>query len=122
MTAKGDLDAVFGSWTCHVCGDERPDSLIGVHKHHHGAGLCECHPDDRFEWQENVRYCRDRPACAEGATTFHHVKPAKNVVQSQATTAAGREYPCPDCDRVYPTPAGLGGHRSQAHRRQGADT
>ena len=54
---------MIDSWTCHVCGDERPDALISVHK------------TDRSEefgfpsgtWVENVRYCNDRPACIEGA-------------------------------------------------------
>ena len=48
------------TWTCHVCGAERPDALIGVHSRDVvlGSGVTA---------RENVRYCLDRPACAEGA-------------------------------------------------------
>lgn len=51
------------TWTCHVCGDRRPDERISVHK-----------SEREFVWgttvTENVRYCNDRPACREGAATI----------------------------------------------------
>lgn len=48
-------------WTCHVCGDYRPDDLIGV--------VSTTRVRNNVEIIENVRYCRDRPACLEGAET-----------------------------------------------------
>jgi hypothetical protein len=49
-------------WTCHVCGDERPDSAISVFKRKHGENITE-----------NIRFCNDRQACAAGAQTFSHL-------------------------------------------------
>lgn len=46
-------------WRCHVCGDERPDEAVSVHKivrYDFGATLIE-----------NVRYCNDRSACRRSA-------------------------------------------------------
>ena len=52
-----DLDSM--TWTCHVCGDERPDRFISVFKAKHMVGAVEV--------QTNIRYCNDRPECAGGA-------------------------------------------------------
>ena len=48
------------TWTCHVCGKERPDAKISVYssKVDMGHGI---------EMTQNVRYCNDRQACREGA-------------------------------------------------------
>lgn len=54
------------TWTCHVCGDERPDDKIGVHKRTKKMGP--------VEFQENVRYCNDRDSCVTGAMDVHFVK------------------------------------------------
>lgn len=50
-------------WTCHVCGDLRPDNKISVYK-----------KDQSEKWglphgsvTQNVRYCNDKPECIEGA-------------------------------------------------------
>lgn len=48
------------TWTCHVCGDERPDSAIDVFKTKRTL-------DGGIEVQTNVRYCNDRPTCIEEA-------------------------------------------------------
>lgn len=53
-----------GTWTCHVCGDERPDAQISV------LSTYVRPPHWKPGWppvQQNVRYCNDRPACIEGA-------------------------------------------------------
>ena len=55
------------TWTCHVCGDERPDAIISVHQRH------------RFllgdvPVTENIRYCNDRPECQQGALSFTFLK------------------------------------------------
>lgn len=52
----------FGTWTCHLCRELRPDRLIGVVKH--------THITNGVVMQENVRYCRDREKCYEGALKF----------------------------------------------------
>lgn len=44
------------TWTCHCCGDERPDAAVSVHKVAVDSVLTV-----------NVRYCNDRPACYDMA-------------------------------------------------------
>lgn len=51
------------TWTCNVCGAERPDALIGVAKR--PGPVLATREDVRPTW--NIRYCRDRPACIEHA-------------------------------------------------------
>ena len=57
------------TWTCHICGEERPDRLISVRsktvKH---AG---------FTTTENVRYCNDRITCSTASLSFSHFKGVK---------------------------------------------
>lgn len=50
------------TWTCHICGDERPDALISVRKVPAEMG--------GVNFEQNVRYCNDRPACAEASKTY----------------------------------------------------
>lgn len=48
------------TWTCHICGEERPDDKISVTTHpliYNGQRI----------GSQNVRYCNDRTSCAEGA-------------------------------------------------------
>jgi len=53
------------SWTCHVCGDERPDGRISVHTK----------PLPGIEHAtQNIRYCNDRPECVAGAPLFNFVE------------------------------------------------
>lgn len=67
-------------WICHVCGDRRPDHLISVHK-----------TDRSDEWKlppgtltENVRYCSDRPECAEGAPHIRwYPRPADDTEEAR---------------------------------------
>lgn len=49
------------TWTCHACGDVRPDSEIAV--------FSRVHPIERSgaTMSENIRFCADRPACEERA-------------------------------------------------------
>jgi hypothetical protein len=56
------------TWTCHVCGDERPDEQISVHK-------TQVELRGAVTVTQNVRYCNDRPACAEGAKTYSFFDP-----------------------------------------------
>lgn len=58
------------TWTCHVCGKERPDQLISVFKRDisHTFGL----PTGTV--QENVRYCNDSQSCFDRAQSYRHLK------------------------------------------------
>jgi hypothetical protein len=51
-------------WTCHICGEERPDSSISVHQRRE--------TDPRFPGAktQTVRYCNDQPLCTFGATVL----------------------------------------------------
>lgn len=54
---QANTDEATGlTWTCHICGDERPDKLISVLSYPIFEGA-----------KRNVRYCNDRVACLEGA-------------------------------------------------------
>lgn len=60
-----DLDSI--TWTCHLCGKERPDRLISVFCKeidigHGGAGIVT----------ENIRYCNDDQVCRSRAPYFRH--------------------------------------------------
>lgn len=50
---------MIGTWTCHVCGNERPDDKISVYSTDVALGPVKA--------RQNVRYCNDRPECVEGA-------------------------------------------------------
>ncbi len=54
------------TWSCHVCGDTRPDSRISVDSRTVYLGVVEA--------QENVRHCNDRPGCIAGAPLIHWLK------------------------------------------------
>lgn len=49
------------TWTCHVCGDERPDRAISVAQHVTPI------MGGRTHMTRNVRYCNDRESCAAAA-------------------------------------------------------
>lgn len=61
----GDL-----TWTCHICGDERPDRFIGVHTRDVSTDFNL--PPGTV--QENVRYCIDRDNCVQRATHYRLIK------------------------------------------------
>lgn len=49
---------MFDTWSCHICGDTRPDAKIAVMSYPlKGFVGASC----------NVRYCRDRKECYDGA-------------------------------------------------------
>lgn len=60
-TVQGELRMSDLGWTCHVCGDERPDQFVSVRSRPFAIGEVIGH--------ENIRYCNDRPACIEGSKT-----------------------------------------------------
>lgn len=57
--AEEPIDLASLTWTCMVCGQERPDSCISVAPHP-VRGLEQWFPATRT----NVAYCNDRPLCA----------------------------------------------------------
>lgn len=57
------LDPSAMTWTCMVCGDERPDAAISVAKRDL-SNDGQIVPGATF----NLRYCNDRADCTEKAT------------------------------------------------------
>ena len=57
------------TWTCHICGAERPDDRISVYK----TDMSTKYGLPVGTVQENVRYCNDNVDCCEKAKTFSFV-------------------------------------------------
>jgi hypothetical protein len=55
------------SWTCHVCGDKRPDAQISVR-------TSPIIVNGRELGSQNVRYCNDKQSCIEKSKTFSFMK------------------------------------------------
>ena len=53
------------TWRCDLCGQERPDPLISVHKV--DIGPKNLPPGTVVR---NVKYCNDNPRCREGAENW----------------------------------------------------
>ena len=74
MKSPTDLEWMRGiypedlTWTCHICGEERPDDKIGVINRQ-----IIIIPD--VIGHENIRFCKDKESCREGALTFSHLNP-----------------------------------------------
>lgn len=64
---KGESVESQLTWKCHVCGEVRPDERISVLS-------TERVSENGVHYTENVRYCNDRPACVEGATSVSFTK------------------------------------------------
>lgn len=58
------------SWTCHICGRERPDTVIKVYT----RDVSEKYNLPVGTMRENIRYCGDSVVCQKGAETFNFVK------------------------------------------------
>ena len=67
------------TWTCHLCGRERPDALIGVYR----TDISSEHGLPPGTVGHNVRYCRDNPRCVERAKTFRLIRPPTQIVNHQ---------------------------------------
>jgi hypothetical protein len=63
------------SWKCHVCGKERPDSLISVYRK---KSLV-----NDMDIQQNIRYCNDKPECTVGARKVDFLKPKPEKKEPQ---------------------------------------
>ena len=51
------------TWTCHICGDTKPDDKIGVLSKPLKVG-------GNVVGKKNIRYCNDRQKCIDGAEDF----------------------------------------------------
>lgn len=59
------------TWKCHVCGAERPDEFISVHKKEVMLG-------NGIRCQFNVRFCNDKRECIDGAPGVDFTKRPMN--------------------------------------------
>lgn len=50
------------TWTCHICGKERPDNKISV--------LSKVVKKNGIQYIENIRFCADKAQCKIGASKF----------------------------------------------------
>ena len=58
------------TWTCHICGEERPDSKVSVCS----TDLSEEHKLPKGTMVQNVRYCNDRKNCCTQVRNFRFIK------------------------------------------------
>ncbi len=60
-----EVDKFMGNltWTCDICGRQRPDASISVHK-------VDLHPERPGIVIRNVKYCNDKPDCRQGAENW----------------------------------------------------
>jgi hypothetical protein len=61
---------VTTSWTCHICGKERPDANISVHTN----DTSEEHNLPKGTMKQNVRYCNDNHECISQVSDFRFDK------------------------------------------------
>jgi hypothetical protein len=64
------------TWTCHVCGEERPDDKISVYQQIHQTPT-------GIKVTQNVRYCNDNESCVEGAKTHSFLDPGYFVLEKE---------------------------------------
>jgi hypothetical protein len=62
-------------WTCHICGQERPDEMIAVMV----TDLSDEIEMPTGTLKQNVRYCIDNRVCTEAARTYRLLKPLKKL-------------------------------------------
>lgn len=64
---------MFDTWTCHVCGKERPDAYISVRT----IDMSSEYKLPVGTVKQNVRYCNDNFDCAQGSRTKSLLKRRK---------------------------------------------
>lgn len=77
-------EAIGLEWTCHVCGETRPDAAISVYTRERPQFL------DGLPLRENVRYCNDREWCRANVSRVYHYAPEPGGLlpyQSRAAAA-----------------------------------
>ena len=65
---------MFETWTCHICGEERPDACISVSTRDTSAD----YNLPVGTMKQNVSYCNDKKECTEKAKTHSFFKKKKN--------------------------------------------
>lgn len=63
------------TWTCHICGEERPDEKISVYK----KDISEDHNLPEGTMEHNVRYCNDKLECGQAAKGYDHFEKKKII-------------------------------------------
>ena len=56
---------MIDNWTCHVCGENRPERFVSVHKRDNS----EKYSMSPGTFVENIRYCNDKHKCIKGSRT-----------------------------------------------------
>lgn len=64
---------MIDKWTCHICGDNRPDSCISVFS----RDVSSKYKLPSGTIKENIRYCNDKEECIKRAKTFSFLKKEK---------------------------------------------
>lgn len=59
-----------GTWTCHICKEDRPDNRISVHR----KPMIGLNGVPSRVISENVRHCNDNPDCVRRAKSFSFVR------------------------------------------------
>lgn len=66
------------TWTCHICGDERPDARISVFTKPltfpEQENILGPIKSGNIAASQNIRHCNDREACVLGAETFSFLR------------------------------------------------
>lgn len=71
------------TWTCHICGEERPDAMISVESHKRVI------PGTNQKVIENVRYCNDKAECTSAAPKYTFMAKRKPITASRKSRAVG---------------------------------
>lgn len=58
------------TWTCHICGKERPDDRISV-------CVKPLIMNGQIMVEQNIRYCNDNEDCIKGTKDFSFIKGKK---------------------------------------------
>lgn len=73
--SRFDFDPATFTWRCDICGEERPDARISVHKVDIGVLSLNGHrPLPPGTMIRNVKYCNDEASCIEGAKNWDEAK------------------------------------------------
>jgi hypothetical protein len=74
------------TWKCHICGEERPDDKISVY-----STTQEIPGTHGGTMTFNVRYCNDKPSCAEAAPHFSFFKKRPKPNDEKASKSDSRQ-------------------------------
>jgi hypothetical protein len=81
------------TWTCHICGQERPDDKISVEQHKVRM------PGTNQQVMENVRYCNDKAECANAAPEFSFLTAVVPITATRRRQMPGVSVPKAEDER-----------------------